>query len=87
MSFDKEEYKFLLDDLVQSDGFKVFLVDLESLLEHYERDVINYTLVGGEESELIYRKLIAEGARKFLYDIKLKYTHPKKKSVLNRVVT
>lgn len=58
----------LLEEILDSDGFKAFLKAADSLVSDQERAVLKASLDAGEK-QLVYAKLRAEGARKLHSDL------------------
>lgn len=61
-----EEEKELLKELKQSDGYLVLLKEIENLVLAKENDVLTTSVTINDDKSVVYRKLIAEGARLIL---------------------
>lgn len=59
-----EQNEALAEILEHQEGLAALFLKFEMVVQDLERQVIQYPLASGSESELVYRKARAEGARK-----------------------
>jgi len=77
MKLSQEQSEALTDLVQNTEGMRALLIRIEQIVAHIEAQVLNMQLTPDTESELVYRKARAEGARKVSNDLRALLKLPK----------